>query len=60
RLLSWSYDTTIRLWDADGTPLNILSGHTAQVIGVLLLEDGRLLSWGADNMLHLWNSIVES
>jgi len=54
RLLSWSYDGTLRLWATDGTPLGVLEGHTREVRGALELTDGRLLSWSLDRTLRLW------
>jgi len=56
RLLSWSADSTLRLWTADGVPLAELRGHTDWVLGALALEDGRLLSWSADSTLRLWTA----
>jgi WD40 repeat protein len=55
RILSWSGDHTLRLWDLDGKPLAILAGHTAGVRGALALPDGRLLSWSDDTTLRLWD-----
>jgi WD40 repeat protein len=54
RLLSWSEDTTLRLWAADGTELAVLRGHEGEVSGALELRDGRLLSWSEDKTLRLW------
>ena len=31
-------------------------GHTAAVVGALLLEDGGILSWSADNTLKVWDT----
>ena len=63
RLLSWSGDKTLRLWDGQsGAPLATLEGHTDWVKGALELSDGRILSWSGeegdgngDNNLRLWN-----
>lgn len=55
RILSWSNDHTLRLWDNDGNPLNILQKHTDYVWGALELADGRILSWSADESLCLWD-----
>jgi WD40 repeat protein len=54
RLLSWSADTTLRLWAADGTERAVLRGHKGWVLGALELRDGRLLSWALDKTLWLW------
>ena len=56
RLLSWSGDGTLRLWDgATGAALVTLEGHTKGVKGALALPDGRLLSWSWDKTLRLWD-----
>lgn len=43
-LLSWSRDSTLRMWSADGTELKVLDGHQNEIHGALELADGRLLS----------------
>ena len=57
RVLSWSMDSTLRLWDAGGTPLATLTGHQAGagVAGALELRDGRLLSWSGYTP-RLWDA----
>jgi len=61
RLLSWSSDKTLRLWDAQsGACMAVLEGHTRSVEGALALTDGRLLSWTdhgipSDCTLRLWD-----
>ena len=56
RLLSWSEDKTLRLWDGQsGASLAVLEGHTGRVNGALALSDGRLLSWSNDKTLRLWD-----
>jgi hypothetical protein len=53
RLLSWSNDETLCLWDSDGTHIITLRGHTNEVKGAIELRDGRLLSWtGRANFLR--------
>jgi WD40 repeat protein len=56
RLLSWSFDGTLRLWDGQtGACLAVLEGHADAVWGVQVLADGRLLSWSDDETLRLWD-----
>jgi WD40 repeat protein len=55
RMLSWSNDNTLRLWERNGKPLTVLEGHTRYVIGVLALPQGKILSWSLDNNLRLWD-----
>jgi WD40 repeat protein len=57
QLLSWSYDRTLRLWDAaTGACSALLEGHTAWVDNARSLPDGRILSWSQDRTLRLWNA----
>jgi WD40 repeat protein len=57
RLLSWSYDGTLRIWHSqNGLCLATLEGHKDNVIDSLELADGRLLSWSGDKTLRLWDS----
>lgn len=37
--------------------LAVLEGHTDEVNGALVLANGRLLSWGEDSTLRLWDGI---
>jgi WD40 repeat protein len=54
RILSWSLDLTLRIWNADGTPTAILRGHDEDIIGASELADARILSWSKDGTLRLW------
>ena len=54
RILSWSNDESLRLWNGDGTPIAMLTGHTSSVRGAVQLADGRILSWSNDESLRLW------
>src|SRR5947209_3143502 len=57
RILSWSDDTTLRLWRSDGTADGEpLRGHRGSVEGALVLPRGRLLSWSGDGMLRFWRA----
>ena len=55
RVLSWSKDRTLRVWDlatGEGRPLR---GHQGSVSGALPLPDGRVLSWGEGGTLRVWD-----
>ncbi len=57
RLLSWSEDGALRIWDSrSGKCLVTLDGHTGPIIGAIELIDGRLLSWSEDWAPRLWDS----
>jgi hypothetical protein len=56
RILSWSNDGTLRLWDGrSGAPLATMEGHEREVTGASRLPDGRILSWDVLGFLHLWD-----
>ena len=56
RILSWSKDNTLRIWDNDGRPCAVLEGHTNWISGALQLNDKRILSWSGDNTLRIWDN----
>ncbi len=55
RVLSWSNDTTLSLWDQQRKYIVYMSGHTGPVCGAIELKDGHILSWAEDHTLRLWN-----
>ncbi len=61
RLVSWSYDNTLRFWSlVDGSQLLVMHRHAAPITCVRMLEDGRLLSASQDSTLRLWDTEGES
>ena len=61
RLVSWSYDNTLRFWSlVDGSQLAVMRRHAAPVTCVQVLKDGRLLSASEDFTLRLWGTEGES
>jgi hypothetical protein len=56
RILSWSWDETLRIWSLDGSPVMNLEGHTGWVWGALSLSEGRILTWARDHTLRIWSS----
>ena len=56
RVLSWSHDHTLRIWDVEsGVCRAILRGHAEGVLGAVVLPDGEILSWALDKTLRLWS-----
>ena len=58
RIVSASYDNTLRIWDADtGTCQRVLQGHTNPVSGCAVSPDGtRIVSASSDNTLRIWDA----
>src|SRR5262249_23761922 len=54
RILSWSSDNTLRIWDAaTGQQIGPAMRHENSVEGALLSKDERrILSWSSDNTLR--------
>jgi WD40 repeat protein len=59
RIVSGSYDHTIRLWDAvSGTHLNTLEGHSRLVTSVAFSrDDARIVSASYDQTVWLWDAV---
>jgi WD40 repeat protein len=57
RVLSWSHDDSLRVWDlATGTELARMQGHASRVNGALLLPEDRVFSWSSDRTLRVWDA----
>ena len=57
RILSWSEDKTLQLWDAKtGSQIGSTMRHDDRVVGALLMPDGLILSWSEDKTLRLWDA----
>jgi hypothetical protein len=46
----------IHVWKEDDAAMSYLEGHTAQVIRLVVLSDGNLVSASRDDTLRLWNA----
>lgn len=63
RIVSWaghigrqSCDNALRLWDVNtGECRAVLKGHSDDICNVIILPNGRLLSWSHDGSLRLWD-----
>ena len=60
RILSWSEDKTVRLWDvATGRQIGPAMTHDDFVNGALLSRDeSRILSWSWDMTVRLWERVL--
>ena len=59
RIVSGSYDNTVRVWDAmNGDELKSLSGHTSGVNSVTFSPDGSYIVSGSDdNTVLVWDAM---
>jgi len=55
QMASGGRDATIRIWDADSSPVRCLEGHTQSVLGLAPLPGQRLASVARDRTLRLWD-----
>ena len=56
RLVSWSFDGTLRIWDAStGICKKILHGHASGWLKVEVLSGNRLMSSSGDNTVRIWD-----
>jgi len=53
---SASGDTTIKLWDSNGTLLNTLEGHKEKVCSLIALPNGNIVSGSSDHTIRTWDS----
>jgi WD40 repeat protein len=53
RILSWSGDKTIRLWDLQSS---VARRYASSIAGAIELSIGGVLSWSDDNELQMWSS----
>src|SRR5438128_17412 len=56
RIVSGSWDKTLRIWDTKGETEQILKGHTEAVTCFAVLSDGRIVSGSRDKTLRIWET----
>jgi WD40 repeat protein len=64
RIVTWSEDGTISIWDLSGHRLREIRpsysdgffGQMYSISGLLVLEDGKLLTWTDEKAVRIWDS----
>ena len=58
RIVSASYDGTVRIWDVDsGAEIKVLEGHASNVTSATYSPDGkRIVSGSWDNTIRIWDA----
>ncbi|MGE0009554.1 MAG: hypothetical protein AB7F19_03350 [Candidatus Babeliales bacterium] len=55
KIVSGSYDGTVRVWDMAGNQLSVCNGHTNQVISVCVTPDNKIVSGSDDGTVRVWD-----
>lgn len=58
KILSWSFDSSLRIWDNNGVLMRTLQGHTREINGAIEISDDKILSWSEDNILIIWQGMT--
>jgi len=54
-ILGTSYDKSIRIWNANGSSKDVLTGHTNKVSSAKFTTDDNIISCSQDRTIKLWN-----
>ena len=55
KIVSASYDKTVRVWDMLGKKLAVCRGHKDWVTSVCVTEDGKIVSGSYDKTVRVWD-----
>ncbi len=55
KIVSGSYDNTVRVWDMEGNQLGVCRGHQGTVDLVCVTNDGKIVSGSADQTVRIWD-----
>ncbi len=55
KLVSGSWDKTVRIWDMDGNQLAVCRGHEGTVESVCVTKDDKIVSGSADHTVRVWD-----
>ncbi len=55
KIVSGSYDKTVRVWDMQGKELAICRGHEDSVYSVCVTKDGKIVSGSFDKTIRVWD-----
>lgn len=55
KIVSWSQDATVRIWDMSGNQLAVCRGHTLPVKGACITPTNDIVSWSYDGTLRIWD-----
>ncbi|MGE0009555.1 MAG: hypothetical protein AB7F19_03355 [Candidatus Babeliales bacterium] len=55
KIVSGSYDGTVRVWDMAGNQLSVCNGYTGSVISVCVTPDNKIVSGSRDGTVRVWD-----
>ncbi|MGE0009552.1 MAG: hypothetical protein AB7F19_03340 [Candidatus Babeliales bacterium] len=55
KIVSGSYDGTVRVWDMAGNQLSVCHGHTCGVNSVCVTPDNKIVSGAVDDTVRVWD-----
>ncbi len=54
KILSWSINDSVRIWDNEGKPLYVLDKHENRINGPIILPNNMVLTWSS-TLLKMWD-----